>query len=209
MEVSLQEGETFFSEPSAIMAYSGEVEIKSEVGGDLLSGALRALGGGESLFINKISANSPSTIEIVPPFPSEIVEIDLDGALIVGDGAYLCHYGEIELSTKFGGLTAFTSGSGLMFLYAKGKGKLYLSAFGNLFKKELKEGEVFYVDNSSFVACNDSMEIDKIFVGKNLLSKVVGGEGLFFKIKGPGEVYYRTDSPQGLAALIARYIPKG
>ena len=206
LDVHLKKGERIYSEPGALISYTGEVELKSGIG-DLVGGALRALGGGESLFINEIVAKEDSHLEIGTSFPSEIVEINLDGAMILGDGAYIANTGDIEISAKFGGLSSFASGSGLMFLYAKGKGKLYIGAFESMFKKTLKKGETFYVDNSCFVACDEGMQIEKIMMGKGLLSKVVGGEGIFFKITGPGVVYYSTESARDLAASLAKYLP--
>ncbi len=208
IDVELKEGEKIYAEPGALISYTGEVDLKSGVG-DLIGGALRALGGGESLFINEITAKTKKAhLEIGTSFPSEIVEIDLNGSMILGDGVYIAHTGEIEISAKFGGLSAFASGSGLMFLHAKGNGKLYIGAFESMFKKELKEGESFYVDNSCFVACDDGMQIEKKMMGKGLLSKVVGGEGIFFKITGPGTVYYSTESARDLAASLAKYLTR-
>ncbi|MEM4166086.1 MAG: TIGR00266 family protein [Candidatus Bilamarchaeaceae archaeon] len=205
---SMAAGETVNIEPGAIISSTGEIEISSEIGGGLAAGALRMMGGGESLFINKVTAKEKAEIEVGCILPSEIMEIDLDGSLILGDGVYLAHTGDIKITSKFGGLTSLTAGSGLMFLYAEGKGKLYIAGAESLHKKELKAGETFYVDNSCFVGANSNAKIEKMIAGKNLLSKIVGGEGIMFKISGPATVFYQTESPRGLASYIARFIQK-
>lgn len=203
---SLNEGEIINVEPGAIISSTGEIEISSEISGGLGMSVLRAVGGGESLFINKVIAKEKTELEIGCILPSEIMEINLDGKFILGDGVYLAHTGDIKITSKFGGLTSLAAGSGLLFLYAEGKGKLYISGAESLHKKELKAGEKFYLDNSCFVGVNADAKIEKFIAGKNLLSKVVGAEGIMFKISGPATVFYQTESPSGLAAYLSKFI---
>ena len=207
MEVFLKEGEEFHTQPGSIISYEGNLEIEANIQGGLIGGVLRSFGG-ESIFITTLKALGDSLVKISPSIPSEIVEINLNGGLIIGDGSYLAHSGDIEVSGKFGGITALSAGSGVIFLHAQGEGKLYLNAPESLIERELSEGEVIYVDNSSFIACEDGMEIEKVLIGKGIIGKLFSGEGVFFKISGPGKLYYSTKSPRGLASAISRYLPK-
>lgn len=207
LEVKMKAGEAFNVEPGAVISMQGEVEIISGIQGGLMKGALRAIGGGESAFISRLEAKSDAVVEIGSSMPSELIEIDLDGELLLGDGAYLAHTGNIEISAKFGGLTSILAGSGLMFLKASGKGKLYLCGGGAILKKEVKEGEVFYLDNTALLAIPSGTKIEKIIVGKGLVSKVFSGEGVMFKIYGPTKVIYQIQSPSLLAKALGRYLP--
>jgi uncharacterized protein (AIM24 family) len=75
------------------------------------------------------------------------------------------------------------------------KGKSYIVAAESLHKKELKAGEKFYLDNLCFVGANADAKIEKFLAGKDLLSKVVGGEGVMLKFTGPATVFYQSESP--------------
>jgi len=205
---SLKKGESINVEPGAIISATGDIEIKSGISGGLGTGLLRAVGGGESLFINTVTALEDADVEIGAVMPSEMAEIDLDGALILGDGVYLAHVGDIKITSRFGGLTSLAAGSGLMFLYAEGKGKLYITAAESLHQKELKAGEKFYLDNSCFVGANADAKIEKFLAGKGLLSKVVGGEGVMLKFTGPATVFYQSESPRSLASYLAQFISR-
>ncbi|MGB9635036.1 MAG: TIGR00266 family protein [Candidatus Micrarchaeia archaeon] len=206
---TLSKGEYAYVEPGGIISSTGQVEIKSEIAGGLESGILRMFGGGESAFINKVTAIEDTVLEVGVLLPSEIIEVNLDGAMILGDGVYLAHTGDINISSKFGWLTSLVAGAGLMFLYAEGKGKLYLAGAESMFIKKLGAGESFYVDNACFVGTDANAKIEKFIVGKGLVSKIVSGEGIMLKITGPATVYYQTESPVSLAEYITRYLKRG
>ncbi|RME79967.1 MAG: TIGR00266 family protein [Methanobacteriota archaeon] len=205
LEVEMGEGDSIYAEPGAFMACDGEVELESKLRGGFISSILRKIGGKETMFISKITAKEGSTMLLTPPLPSEIAPIRLKGrAFILGDGAYLAHEGEVDVSAEPGFLTSLVAGSGLMFLYAKGKGTLYINGEGGLHRAIVKKGESLLLDNDHFVAVNADANVEKLFIGKGLKSKLFGGEGLVFRIRGPAEVYYRLNSPSNMASKIAR-----
>lgn len=206
LSVEMAKGDMLYAEPGAIISSTGEIEISSELAGGLASSALRFIGGGESAFINKIIAKEDLTLQLGTSIPSEIVEVPLKGGMILGDGVYLAHTGDITISSKFGGLTSLGAGAGFMFLHASGNGKLYLAGGEAMFKKPLKKGETFIVDNACFVGIEDSAKMEKFIAGKNLVSKLAGGEGIMLKITGPATVYYQTESPASLASYLAKYV---
>ncbi len=203
LKVNLDKGESFFAEPGVVVSMEPGVEIKSNIHGGLVSGALRAFAGGESAVINQLIAEKPTTVELAPNFPGSIVELDLDGEMFLGDGVYMAHSGDIEISAKFGGLSSLATGSGLAFSKAKGKGKLYLNSGAILKHRKLKKGEEFFVDNTSFIAAPSNMTMEKHWVGKGLFSKLTSGEGVMIKFVGPGEVYYTTGSFANLLSMLA------
>jgi len=207
LSVDMKKNEFLFAEPGALISVDGAFEIKSELSGGLGASAMRMLGGGESLFINRIIANENITIQLGSTLPGEFTSLNLENnGYILGDGVYVCHEGEVKISSKWGGLSSFSIGGGFMFLHVEGKGNVYVTGAEALFVKELKKNEVFYLDNSCFVACPDSVKFEKFLAGKNLLSKVVGGEGIMLKFVGPATIYYQSESPSGLASSISRYL---
>ncbi len=206
LRVSMNKGEEIFAQPGALISAKGEIEVESKVG-NLASSFMRAFAGGESLFQTRIKAVDDNVeVEIGTAVPSELIKIELDGAMLLGDGAYLAHTGDIDVSAKWGGLNSLVAGSGLLFLYAKGKGDLYLAGGEAILSKELKEGEFMYLDNTSFLAVPEGTKMEKKWIGKGLMSKVFSGEGFMFKIYGPTTVIYQTEAPSALARAIARYL---
>ncbi len=207
LEVEMAEGESIKAQPGAVISSLGEIEVTSEMGG-LMSGLMR-MAGGESAFINTITAKGKAHVILGPDFPSDIKELKLDNEeYLLGDGVYLAHTGEIEISSKFGGATAFLSGSGLFFQRASGSGTLYISGEGEILEATLNEGETILVDNANFVGCHSNMDIEKIILGKGLKSKLFGGEAFFFKITGPGKVLVRTYAMSSIANSMMKYLPR-
>ena len=205
LSVKLNEGESIKAQPGALIMAKGEIEVESSAGG-IFSGIMR-MAGGESAFINTIRAQGKAELILGNSFPSDIKELKLNGeAYLLGDGAYLAHTGDVEISAKFSGATAFLSGSGLFFQRVAGKGSVYITGEDEILEVELKEGETLYVDNVNFLACPEAMEIEKVFMGKGWKAKLFSGEAFFFKLKGPGRVLVRTSSIAGVAQSISRYI---
>lgn len=205
LSVEMKEGESICAEPGSIISATGEIEIKSELAGGIATSVMRTFGG-ESAFINRIVAKRDLTLQLGTLLPSEIAEVDLDGAMILGDGVYIAHTGDIKITSKFGGLTSLSVGAGFMLMRAEGKGKLYLAGGESIFKKKLKEGEVLFLDNMCFVGTEADVKIEKFVAGKGIISKFISGEGIMLKITGPATVYYQTENPVSLAHFISKYI---
>jgi uncharacterized protein (TIGR00266 family) len=210
LSAKMSKGESFHVENGALVCVDGEFEIKSELAGGLGASAMRMIGGGENLFINRIVAKEEIEVKLAAELPGEYSEIELveKEGYILGDSVYVCHQGNVKVSSKWGGLSAFTTGSGLMFLHVTGNGSVHVHGAEAIFIKEVKKGENFYLDNKCFIACRDDVRFDKFLAGSNILTKVVGGEGIMLKFKGPCKVYYQTESPSGLAGLLTKYMKK-
>jgi uncharacterized protein (TIGR00266 family) len=207
LSVKMIKDESFYVEPGALVCVDGEFEMKSELSGGIGASAMRMIGGGENLFLNRIVSKGEIEIKLAAEIPGEYSDIKIieNEGYILGDCVYVCHEGDVKVSSKWGGLSAFTTGSGLMFLHVTGNGTVYVHGAEAIFVKEVNEGETFYLDNKCFIACRDNVKFEKIFAGSNLLTKVAGGEGIMLKFKGPCKVYYQTESPSGLAKLLSKY----
>ncbi len=211
LRVTMDEGEVVTYEPGRMISFSGDAEVEAKAQGGLGSAVQRMLLGGENFFLDEIVAKSPGVVaEFSAAVPGEITHIELNGnGYVLGDGTYICHTGDVRVGTKFGGLNSVFAGSGVFFLKVEGQGTVYISAGSALEKKVLKDGETFVVDNNAFVAAPENMEIRPIFVGKNLKTKVFGGQCIMFSITGPGEVIYQVNSLPSMAAKMKKYLIKG
>ncbi|MEM4368410.1 MAG: AIM24 family protein, partial [Candidatus Anstonellales archaeon] len=99
-------GDVFYAKTGSIVSIKGETQIESVLHGGIIKSALRVFGG-ENVFINKVTCVSENAEVILGTlFPSEIVEIQVDGSLIIADSSYLAHTGNISLSADIGYLTS-------------------------------------------------------------------------------------------------------
>ncbi len=209
LEVHLKQGEIFYTEPGALILVDGDMTIEPKLQGGIGTALFRTIGGGESLFINEVKANEDGFIQLAGTTLGKIFIMELNGEFVLGDGVYLAHIGNIEISSKFGGLSSLTAGSGLFFLSAKGKGTLFLETHGNIVERDLKEGEYTILDNGNLVAAESTITMEKIFVGKGLKGKLLSGEGIMFKMRGPGKLIYQTHSKVNLLRWLSHRIRKG
>ncbi len=211
LRVSMKSGDRMVYEPGRMIAYYGDAEIDAQAQGGVSAALQRMFLGGENFFLNEIVANSSDVVaEFSAAVAGEITHLDLNGnGYLLGDGVYICHTGDVNLVTKFGGLKSFLAGSGFFFLKAEGNGTVYVSAGGALERRTLQEGETFVVDNGAFVAAHEDIKMTPIFVGKNVKTKVFGGQCIMFSFTGPGEVIYQVNSVRSLAQKIRRYTIRG
>ncbi len=205
LEITLNKNENIYTQPGSLISIKGDVEVKSTLGYGLSGLIFRPLGG-ESPFINQYKAKKRSKIEFGPKSMSEIASIKPKNKLIVKDGAYLAHTGNIKIGAKFGGITSIAAGSGIFFMTFEGDGEIFIEGNRLIKIKVLKKGESIIIDNTSFLAADDSVEFITKTLGDTLITKIFGGEGLVFKIKGPGRVIYQGQSKGYLQTLIERWL---
>jgi uncharacterized protein (TIGR00266 family) len=191
LEVILNKGESIEAEAGAFMMGEGSFEIKTKS-----RGLMRALAGGETLFLNTYIAKEDGVrLWFVPPWPGDIVYVKLDGTkgLIVNDKAYLASHGDVKHKTVWRGLKGVFGGGGLMWLKFEGIGGVWLSAYGSIAEVEVK-GQKLTVDNVHLVAMDDTLSYDIKKFG-SMKSFLLGGEGFVFNVKGMGRMYLQTRNP--------------
>ena len=211
LEVSMNKGEYIFAEPGAFIASEGEMAVESKLYGGVGNALLRAVGGGESLFINKITAmQDNSKLVLAPPAIGSIAEIKMENnSFLLNDNAYIAHISkenEIQVSSKLGMFNALLSGAGFMFSKVSGTGTAFIWGYGGIVRKDLTEGEVLYLDNGNFLAISENAKIERKIIGKGIMSKMVSGEGVVFKITGPATVYYSISSLNVLVRIITKML---
>ncbi|MCE4628084.1 MAG: TIGR00266 family protein [Desulfurococcales archaeon] len=204
--VSLSPGESVVVEPGSYMMHKGDVEIKTSSRG-FLKGLARSLFGGESFFMNTITAKSSAEVWIAPSTPGDIAAVELDGgSLVIQDGSYLAHIGNIEVSTAWKGLKGLLAEGELIWTKASGRGTVFINSYGAIRMIELGEGEKVTVDNMHFVALDSSVSW-KVKKWGGLKSAIFGGEGLVVEARGPGRVWVQTRNLPLFARIIRRFLP--
>jgi uncharacterized protein (TIGR00266 family) len=206
LKVTLEPGESISVEPGSYMLHRGEIEVKTSSGG-ILKGLARALMGGESFFLNTIIARQRTEVWIAPSVEGDIAAIDLNGgSLVIQDGSYLAHVGNVEISTAWRGLRGLLAEGELVWLKAKGTGTVFVNSYGALERIDLRPGEKATIDNMHFVALDDSVKWSVRKFG-GLKTFIFGGEGIVLDVEGPGRVWVQTRNLPLFARVLRRFLP--
>jgi uncharacterized protein (TIGR00266 family) len=110
----------------------------------------------------------------------------------------------LQIDTTWGGAKAFFGAEGLIMLRVSGSGKLIVSAYGAIHRKDLAASETYTVDSGHLVALAANMGFKVRPVGR-MKSLFLSGEGLVVDITGPGSALVQTRS---VDAFLAWLLPK-
>jgi uncharacterized protein (TIGR00266 family) len=212
LKVKLNAGEKITAEGGAMVYMSPGIEIETHTrGGGGIGGLFKSVKtsvlGGESFFINTFTATEDSEIALTGVQLGDVDSIELnDDEMILQSGAYIASTEGIEIDTSWQGMKGLLGEGDIVMLKASGNGKVWISSFGAIEKKELAAGEKLILDTGHAVAFNGSITYSVKKVG-GLKSTILSGEGLVFEIIGPGSVYIQTRILSGFARSLIRYLP--
>lgn len=190
----LSTGEEIRTESGAMLAMDDTAEIEGKMEGGLWKAVKRTVLTSESFFVTKIKATKGDTeVYLAPRATGDVEGIELKGEeYIVQGGSFLACEAGIDTDAKFTGWKGFASGEGIFMIKAKGTGRMFVSSFGGILKKELRAGERFIVDNGHIVAFPASLNYEVTKAGNSLWSMVSTGEGLVTVFTGPGTILLQT-----------------
>ena len=212
VEMTLNEGETVYTQ-SGGMAYQSEgIGMKTNARGGIMKSIGRAFSG-ESIFMANYTAQKDGAmVAFAATVPGNVVPIDLSQmpqGLMMQKGAFLCAENSVETKVAF--TKKFSAGlfggEGFILQKAQGNGKLFLEVDGDTIEKELQPGEILKVDTGNVVAFEPSVSYE-IETVKGLGNIFLGGEGLFLtRLVGPGKVILQSQNFKDFAGRIIPYIP--
>ncbi|CAG7962493.1 unnamed protein product [Penicillium nalgiovense] len=143
----------------------------------------------------------PGELLLAPPMLGDIIILPIKSgeSWNAGRDSFLAHTSGVHHEYKPQGLSkGFFSGEGFFVYEFTGDGLLWLQSFGAIIKKDLTEGESYFVDNGHLVAWKCEYDIERVASG-GLLSSFSSGEGLACRFKGPGTVYLQTRNLKAFA----------
>ena len=188
--------ETVMVEASAMAAMDTCLQMKSKMKGGLMKGVGRLLGG-ESLFINKFTAQRKNgELYISPGVPGDIQHYYLSGDrnLMVQSSGFVACGMDVNIETKFQGFKGFFSGESLFLIKATGSGDFWFSSYGAII--EIPVAGDFVVDTGYIVAFEDSLNYSVENIGglsfKKLRTGIFGGEGLVCRFNGEGRLWIQS-----------------
>ncbi|WP_319418919.1 TIGR00266 family protein [Pleurocapsa sp. FMAR1] len=195
VEVTLEPGESILAEPSAFCYSDGFIEAKTTTGG--IMSAVKKLVTKEKLFqvLWQNKGNKPGRIGFASPYLSTIEEVEIspDYSLIAQRGAWLASDPTVKLDITMNlGLSGFLGGEGIIFQKFTGRGRVFITAGGDLKAINLERGESLNVDTGCIVGFADSVKYEIKLAG-GIFTSIFGGEGLVLaKLFGPGIVILQT-----------------
>ncbi|KAL4937554.1 hypothetical protein BDV06DRAFT_70760 [Aspergillus oleicola] len=183
--------------PGVMIGMSPSITLK----GTISFGFKKFIAGGEMAMS---TYTGPGELLIAPTVLGDVTIIRLSGEKdwIVGRDAFLAATSAVKHDHKTQGLAkTFFSGEGLWVYRFFGTGLLWIQSFGAIIKKELVEGESYFVNNGHLVAWNCEYKLERVASG-GIVSNISAGEGLACKFIGPGTVYLQTRNVSTFAMQI-------
>ena len=207
LTMTLEKGETIYTEAGAMSWMSEGITMKTNAGGSI-GKAFSRMFSGESIFQNSYTAtNTGDIIAFSSSFPGEILAIDVNKTPIIAQKqAFLAREASVDMSIffqrKLG--AGFFGGEGFIMQKFTGNGLVFLEIDGSTVTYDLKENETMILDTGYLAAMESSVQMDIITV-KGVGNVLFGGEGLFnTKVTGPGRIWIQSMPKFKLASLFAQ-----
>ncbi|CAI6333819.1 unnamed protein product [Periconia digitata] len=187
LTIQLASGCPLTAKPGALIAMTPTITLKGSAKFTLK----KYIAGGE---LSKSTYTGPGELLLAPATLGDITVIGLTGQnqWSVGKDAFLaCTQGVVTEYKSQSLSKAIFSGEGLFVYRITGQGILWCMSFGAIIRKDLKEGEKYYVDNGYLVAWNCKYVMERVASG-GIVSNYTAGEGLVCKFTGPGAIFMQT-----------------
>ncbi|KAJ5929967.1 hypothetical protein N7466_005460 [Penicillium verhagenii] len=187
LTIQLAMGAPLIVKPGAMLAMSPTITLRGEF--HFTMKKLIAKG-----HMGMSTYTGPGELLLAPSVLGDLMVLPVrkDTEWMIGRDAFLAHSSAVSHEYVTQGLTkAMFSGEGLFVYKITGSGLLWIQSFGAIIKKELVEGEKYFIDNGYLVAWNCDYTLERVASG-GLISAFSSAEGLACKFKGPGTVYFQT-----------------
>lgn len=206
----LESGESMITESGAMSWMSPNMQMETTSGGGLGKMFGRAFSG-ESLFLNRYTANGNGTIAFASSFPGAIRAFTISPGqeLVVQKSAFLAGTAGVDLSVfinqKMGG--GFFGGEGFVMQKLSGNGIAFLEFDGYIKEYELGPGQQIIVDTGYLAAMSPTCRIEVRTV-PGVKNMFFGGEGIFNTVvTGPGKVWLQSMPIFQMANTLRPYFP--
>ena len=178
-------GDSIRSESGALHYMQGEIEMQTKP--PSVGGFLKSMVSAEAIF--RPTYKGRGEVFFGPPTLGEYHILEIEGEMILDQGAYICSDMDIEVGVfRNKGMSMLAGGEGFFQTSVKGKGNVVVHSQGPLQVIHL-ENDTLTVDGSFAVARDASLQYTTQMLGKGTLSKFAGGEGFVNVFRGTGRVY--------------------
>ncbi|KAJ5428277.1 hypothetical protein N7445_009731 [Penicillium cf. griseofulvum] len=197
LTVQLAMGCPLAARPGAMIAMSTKISVR----GSFSFSVKKWLVGGSMTMSHY---TGPGELLLAPPMLGDIVALGINEKekWHIGRDSFLAHTSGVHHEYKAQSLMkGVFSGEGLFVYEFSGSGIAWIQSFGAIIRKDIPEGQAYFIDNGHLVAWNCDYDIQRVASG-GLLSSFSSGEGLACKMKGPGTVYLQTRNLTAFAAQL-------
>jgi len=199
IELRMNEAERAVAQPNSMLSMTSGILLSAAVGrrgeGSSWWSGAKSLMGGESFFTAEFTAKRDDQVLVLAPSnQGDILEINLveSGPFFLTGGSYLANIGNCNLKAKYGGMKGIMSKKGLFLLHVSGEGTVFCQSYGAIIRRDLVEGEKFFLDNRFAIAFSDTIEYQLVKATESMKDSLMSGEGLVNRYTGPGTLYYQT-----------------
>lgn len=197
-QITLAPGETVTAESGAMIAMSGDTQVRTSTHQISKGGfgmALKRMLSGESFFLNHFTAGANGgEVMLASTLPGDMICKELNGeGLVVQGGSYVAASDDVVMDFSWQGFKSAFSGEGLFWIKVSGYGSVVLNSFGAIYPIEI-DGE-YVVDTGHIVAFDETLDFKISKAGKSIISSFLGGEGLVCKFNGKGTVWCQSHNP--------------
>ena len=208
LTLNLEAGEAVKTQSGAMAWMTPGITMETKTGG--LGGMLKKAVAGESLALNRYTAQQAGELTLAKRCPGDILMFNIgEMPIIAQKSSFLASTESVQmdiyLQKKIS--TGLFGGEGFIMQKYSGSGYAWLEVDGAVQERELAAGEQLVVD-SGYVAAMEatcSMEIQTV---KGFTNVVLGGEGLFNTVvTGPGKVWLQTMPVSALAMSLYAFMP--
>lgn len=192
--LDLAGGESVISESGAMSWMSPNMKMETTSGS--VGRAIGRLFSGESLFLNRYTANGNGQIAFASSFPGSIkaFEIEPGREIVVQKSGFLVSESGVELSVFFQKRLAsgVFGGEGFILQKLSGRGTAFVEIDGYACEYNLAPGQSIVVSTGNLAAMDATctMDIQTVKGAKNMF---FGGEGFFNTVvTGPGRIILQS-----------------
>lgn len=204
----LDNGEAMITESGAMSWMSPNMIMETSGGG--VGKVFGRMFSGESLFLNKYTANGNGMIAFASSFPGSIIpfEIAPGREIVVQKSGFLAAQIGVELSIHFQQKlgAGFFGGEGFIMQRLSGSGMAFVEIDGSVIEYDLAPGQQILLDTGYLAAMEPTcqMSIQQVAGLKN---KLLGGEGFFNTlVTGPGKIWVQTMPASNVAGCLRPFL---
>ena len=217
VSIKLKKGQTFYCNAGAMAWMDGKIEVKTRNRSGFFAGLKRMMLTDGTFFTTDYTGVSPEGNEIAfaPKLPGTVILIEIkpgNGIYVSGE-SFTAASNNVETAVKTRFRNMFFNEDTFMTKLkvnekSTGNGSVWISSYGNIYKKVVEVGETFKVDTGYFVACDAGVNYSIAKVG-GIKSFVLGGEGIVMYFKPtdkPFTLYLQTRNFSHVVQNVAKYI---
>ncbi|MGL5032510.1 MAG: TIGR00266 family protein [Microcystaceae cyanobacterium] len=202
LAVTLQPGERIAVSLGTLVSRDRGIVVRPQIIGDWLFAFVRRYLGQSPLWSEIYHNPTEDSQQLVlgSNIPGDILRLDLKRQdFCVKPEHLLAHTMGIEQTIQWLGFSSWLAGKGLVGLKLSGKGRVFLSAYGQISQQSVSQR--FGVEHGYFIAYSSKLRL-KVGFPKGLVGSKGAGEGLMTQFLGSGMVYLQSHSRKGLVGYL-------